>query len=205
VPCTGYTYCGGIGKPRKSFSGNRKAGRMLELLGYRVAKRVTDKAVAAGCGVHRWDGFVMHDDWCVDRVVSAIRSAAQVPGESPVAAALEATSAQQERWARSAVRKREQEEAEAARRLKEEAAISHLQAELVALRAIYSGMSLLAAVEYVTSDPGHRIALYRRCDAEDPRTSGMEQDDVGHLSISSSAAKDLALLQRRARAEGFQG
>jgi hypothetical protein len=79
-----------------------------------------------------------------------------------------------------------------------------LQAEVVALRAIYSGMSLLAAVEYVTSDPGHRIALYTRCDAEDPRTSGMEQDDVGHLNISSSAAKDLALLERRARAEGFQ-
>jgi hypothetical protein len=33
------------------------AGRMLELLGYRVARHVTDKAVAAGCGVHRWDGI----------------------------------------------------------------------------------------------------------------------------------------------------
>jgi hypothetical protein len=68
------------------------AGRMLEQLGYRVAKHVTDKAVTAGCGVHRWDGFTMHDDWQVDRVVSSIRSAAQVPGESPVAAAPEATS-----------------------------------------------------------------------------------------------------------------
>jgi hypothetical protein len=27
-------------------------GRMLELLGYRVAKHVTDRAVAVGCGVH---------------------------------------------------------------------------------------------------------------------------------------------------------
>jgi hypothetical protein len=74
----------------------------------------------------------------------------------------------------------------------------------LALRSIYSGMSLLAAVEYVTSDPGYRIALYRRCSAEDRGTSGMGQDDVGHLNISSSADKDLALLERRAQAEGFQ-
>jgi hypothetical protein len=44
-------------------------GRMLELLGYRAAKHVTNSAVAAGCGVHRWDGYTMHDDWHVDRVV----------------------------------------------------------------------------------------------------------------------------------------
>jgi hypothetical protein len=51
------------------------AGRMMELLGYRSNKHVTDSAVAAGCGVHRWDGYIMHD-WHLDRVVSAIRSAA---------------------------------------------------------------------------------------------------------------------------------
>jgi hypothetical protein len=38
-------------------------GRLLELLGFRFDKRVTDIAVAAGCGVRRWDGFAMHDDW----------------------------------------------------------------------------------------------------------------------------------------------
>jgi hypothetical protein len=39
------------------------AGKMLERLGYRFDKRVTDRAVAAGCGVRRWDGYAMHDDW----------------------------------------------------------------------------------------------------------------------------------------------
>jgi hypothetical protein len=63
---------------------------MLQRLGYRVAKHVTDKAVAAGCGVHRWDGYTMHDDWHLDRVVSAIRWAAQVPDEPEVADALAA-------------------------------------------------------------------------------------------------------------------
>jgi hypothetical protein len=28
-------------------------------------------------------------------------------------------------------------------------------------------MTLLIAVEFVTSDPAHRVALYRCCDAED--------------------------------------
>jgi hypothetical protein len=37
-------------------------GRILELSGYRSNKHVTDSAVAAGCGVRRWDGFAMHDD-----------------------------------------------------------------------------------------------------------------------------------------------
>jgi hypothetical protein len=54
------------------------AGRMLELLGYRVAKHVTDKAVTAGCGVHRWDRYTMHDDWHVDRVVLQVPSFKQV-------------------------------------------------------------------------------------------------------------------------------
>jgi hypothetical protein len=48
-------------------------------------------------------------------------------------------------------------------------------------------MTLLMAVEYSTSDPIHRIALYRRCHAKDQ---------------SIRAAKDLALLERRAKAEG---
>src|ERR1700722_14306322 len=61
------------------------AGKILERLGYRSDKHVTDQAVAAGCGVRRWDGYTMHDDWHPDRVVSAIRTAAQVPGETAVA------------------------------------------------------------------------------------------------------------------------
>ena len=57
------------------------AGRLLERLGYRSERHVTDRAVAAGCGVRRWDGFTLYDDWHVDRVVAAIRSAAQVHPE----------------------------------------------------------------------------------------------------------------------------
>jgi hypothetical protein len=45
------------------------------------------------------------------------------------------------------------------------------------------------AVEFITPNPAHRIALYRGCHAEDQ---------------SREAAKDLALLERRAQAEGFQ-
>jgi hypothetical protein len=73
------------------------AGKILEQLGYRSDMRVTDAAVAAGCGVRRWDGFVMHDDWHLDRVVSAIRAAAQVPDKPGVADALAAASAKQEK------------------------------------------------------------------------------------------------------------
>jgi hypothetical protein len=49
------------------------AGKILELLGYRSNRHVTDSAVAAGCGVRRWDGYVSYDDWHLDRVVAAIR------------------------------------------------------------------------------------------------------------------------------------
>ena len=84
--------------------------------------------------------------------------------------------------------------------------ISVLRLELRALSATDPGMSLLNAVEYITPDPTHRIALYRRCSAEDrsTRSSGLGQDAPRLLNIASSVAKDLALLERRARAEGFQ-
>jgi hypothetical protein len=67
-------------------------------------------------------------------------------------------------------------------------------------------MSLLDAVEYITSDPAHRIALYRFCSAEDGdiKASGLDQDNPRLLKIASSSAMDLALLERRAKAEGFQ-
>jgi hypothetical protein len=67
-------------------------------------------------------------------------------------------------------------------------------------------MSLLTAVEYITSDLAHRVALYRRCSPEDRsiRSSGIGNDDPGLLKIAPLVAKDLALLERRAKAEGFQ-
>jgi hypothetical protein len=163
------------------------AGRMLERLGYRCGKHVTDKAVAAGCGVHRWDGYTMHDDWHLERVVAAIRSAAQVPGK--VADALAAAVASHQARERLAARKRRREDAEINRRQEEEAVIVGLETELRALRVTDLAMSLLAAVEYITPDPARRIALYRYCHAED--------QSVGDV-------KDLAFLERRARAEGFQ-
>jgi hypothetical protein len=144
-------------------------GRLLELLGYRSDKHVTDSAVEAGCGVRRWDGYAMFDDWHVDRAVSAIRSAAEATGEPAVADALAAAVANQQGRERVAARKREQEVTEAARREKEDAVISELRVELRALRATDPGMTLLMAVEYVTPHPAHRVALYRRCSAEDQR------------------------------------
>ena len=182
------------------------AGKILERLGCRFDKRVTDSAVAVGCGVRRWDGYTMHDDWHLDRAVAAIRSAAQGPGKPAVADALAVAVARQEARERVAARRREQEAAEAARWQVEEAEISALWVELRALRVTDPGMSLLTAVEYITSDPTHRIALYRRCSTEyrNIRSSGMGQDDPRLLKIASSVARDLAFLQRRAMAEGFQ-
>ena len=55
--------------------------------------------------------------------------------------------------------------------------ISALRVELRASCATDPGMSLLTAVEYITSDPAHRIALYRLCRSEDRSISGMGQDD----------------------------
>ena len=161
-------------------------GKILERLGYRSAKHVTDAAVAAGCGVRRWDGYAMYDDWHVNRSVAAIRSAAQKPA---VADALAAAIDRQEARERVAARKREQKEAEAARQQEEEAVVSALEVELRPLRGTNPGMTLLTAVEFITSDPALRVALYGRCSAEDR---------------SIGAANDFALLERRAMAEGFR-
>jgi hypothetical protein len=179
-------------------------GRMLERLGYRSDKHVTDAAVEVGCGVRRWDGFVMHDDWHVERAVAAIRSAAQSPGNPEVADALAAAIAKQQGRERVAARKRKQEETDAAHRQEEEAVISGLRVELQAFCQTDPGMSLLTAVEYITPDLGRRIALYRRCCAEDQSICGMRQDDTPSSKTASSVATDLALLERRAQAEGFQ-
>jgi len=163
-------------------------GRLLELLGYRSDMHVTDSAVAAGCGVRRWDGYTMHDDWHLGRAVAAIMSAAQVPGKPAVADALAAAVANQQGRERVTARRCEQKVPEAARREEEEAVVAGLEVELRALQGGDPGMTLLTAVEYSTSNPAHRIALYRYCHAEDQ---------------SIGAAKDLALLERRAQAEGF--
>jgi hypothetical protein len=112
-----------------------------------------------------------------------------MPVRESIADALAAAMTNQQARERVAARKREQEEAEAAHRRDEDAVMSRLQVELRALRATDPGMTLLMAVEYSTSNPAHRIALYRCCHAEDRGTG---------------AAKDLALLERRAQAEGFQ-
>jgi hypothetical protein len=181
-------------------------GKILELLGYRSERRVTDSAVAAGCGVRRWDGYALHYDWELDRVVSAIRSAAQNFGNLAVGAVLGAAMVRQERRDRVMARKRKQEETEAEARQEEEAMISALGDELRALRSTDPQMSLLIAVEYITCDPSHRVALYRRCSAEDRsiRSICIGPDDPGLSTITSSVAKDVALLERRARSEGFQ-
>jgi hypothetical protein len=181
-------------------------GNILELLGYRSEGSVTDSAVRAGCGVRRWDGFALFYDWHLDRVLSAIRSAAEDPGTSAVANALAAAIAKQNARDWVAACKRKQEETEAAGRQEEEALISGLEVELRALRATDPSMGLLTAVEYITSDPAAQIVLYRRCNAENRSigSSGTGQDDPGLSTIAWSVAKDLALLERRARSEGFQ-
>jgi hypothetical protein len=181
------------------------AGRMLELLGYRSNKCVTDNAMSAGFGVRRWNGFTVQYDWHLARVVAAIKFAAQDPEKPAVAHALATAIVKQQGRERVLARKREQVEEEAARRQEEEAVVSGLQVELRVLQASDPGMSLLDAVEFVTPDPGQRIALYRRC-AEDAdiQARGLSQDDPRLLKIASSSALDLAFLERRARGDGFQ-
>jgi hypothetical protein len=181
------------------------AGRILDLMGYRSDGCVTNIAMAAGFGVPRWNDFTMQNDWHLERVLSAIRTAAQDTENPAVANALAAAVAKQEGRERAAALKRKQEETAAARRLEEEAVLSGLRHELQALRTADPGMGLLEAVEFVTSDPGQRIALYRRCAEDvDIRARGLSQDDPRLLKIASSSALDLAFLERRARGEGFQ-
>jgi hypothetical protein len=176
-------------------------GKILELLGYRLDKCVTESAVAAGCGVRRWDGYALHSDWHLDSVVSAIGSTVKVHGKPAVADALAAALAKQDARERVASRKRRQEEMKATSRLEEEAVISGLQVELRALRATDPGMSLLTAVEFITSNAERQVVLYRRCRLED---WGIGSSCMGQDNPRFSASRDLALLDRRARAEGHQ-
>jgi hypothetical protein len=177
---------------------------MLELIGFRSNKCVTDSAMAAGYGVPRWNGFTMQDDWNLDRVVAAIKRAAQETENPAMANALAAATAKQQGRERALARRREQALAEDTRRQEEEAVMSGLEVDIRMLRANYPGMSLLDAVEYTTPDPDRRVALYGRCTAEDRSISAVAQDYPGPFKIASSAAQDLAQLERRAKAEGFQ-
>jgi hypothetical protein len=176
-------------------------GKILELLGYRRGKCVTETAIAAGCGARRWDGFALHSDWHLDGVVSAIGLTVEVPGRRAVADVFAAALAKQEARERVASRKRRQEEMKATSRLEEEVVMSGLQIELRALRATDPAMSLLTAVEYITSDAGCQAVLYRRCSREE---RGIGSSCMGQDNHRLSASRDLALLDRRARAEGHQ-
>jgi hypothetical protein len=175
------------------------AGRLLEQLGYRSDKRVTARALTAGCGMRRWDGNLIHYDWHLDRVVAAIRSAAQDPKKAAIADTLAAAVAKQEGREQVMPGRHKQAEMKAAHAREQEAVVSSLHTELVALRATDPGISMLEAVEYITAHPSHRLILYRLCGTDDRGTtpSGQHQD-------SFSAASDLALLERRATAEGFE-
>jgi hypothetical protein len=188
TPNPGWTpRLGDIGRPLNITA--VAAGRILDLMGYRSDGCVTDSAIAAGFGVPRWNDFTMQNDWCLDRVLAAIRSAARDPEKPAIADALAAAVAKQEARERVAAGKRNQAEMEAAHAREEEAMVSSLQADLRVLRSTDPGMTLLTAVEYITPHPAHRIALYRYCHAADQ---------------SIVAKKEIAFLERRAKAQGFQ-
>jgi hypothetical protein len=186
-----------IGEPLGIAS--RAVGKILDLMGFRSERGPSDQAVASGYGVRRYDGDWFHVDWHRDRVVEAIRLAAR-SGENPaVADALAAAIAKEEAKGLSAAQGRRRQENEAAQLRDRQAQMEGLKAELAALVAGHPDMGLLDAVEFITSHPGDRLALY--CALKDP------EPDIGaeRLSMSSaSIAADLAVLERRAVAEGFQ-
>jgi hypothetical protein len=76
----------------------------------------------------------MHDDWHLDRAVSAIRSAAQIAGTPAVVDALAVAIGRQQGRERVLARRREQDLAEAARRQEEVAVMSALGVEPRELR-----------------------------------------------------------------------
>ena len=168
-------------------------------MGYRSDGCVTNSAMAAGFGVPRWNDFTMQNDWHLDRVLAAIRTALQDTENPAISNALAAAIAKQQDRVRAEDRRRTHEEREAGHRCEEEMTIADLQAELVALRSSDPGISLLDGVEYITAHPGHRLLLYRRGSADGSNTS---PDGTGRSG--SGVANDLALLERRAMAQGFQ-
>jgi hypothetical protein len=154
--------------------------------------------------MRRWDGNVIHYDWHLDRVVAAIRSAAQDPEKPAIADALSAAIAKQQARDRVAARKRRQAETEAQRRQEEEAVITALWVELQALRGTDPGLTLLA-VEYTTAEPARRVALYRRCAEEgDVQARGPSHGDPLLLKIALPSTLDLASLNVARRPRGFK-
>jgi hypothetical protein len=93
-----------------------------------------------------------------------------------------------------ATRRQQKEEVEAALRGARQAVVDGLKAELTALMASDPDMPLMDAVDFVTPDPGDRLELYR--------SFGKPEHRIG-ADHCSTVASDLALLERRAEAEGF--
>jgi hypothetical protein len=140
TPNPGWTpRLGDIGRPLSITA--VAAGRILDLMGHRSNGCVTNSAIAAGFGVPRWNDFTMQNDWHLDRVLAAIRTAVQDTENPAIANALAAAIAKQQGgsacWPGSVN----------AGRQEEEAVMSGLQVELRVLRDTDSGMSLLNAVE----------------------------------------------------------
>jgi hypothetical protein len=126
---------------------------------------------------------------------AAIKSAVACPDNPAIADAFQMAVARQQTKVLLAERRRRQEEIEAAKRGTRQAVVGVLKAELTALMASDSEMPLLDAVEFVTPDPGDRLELYRSFKNSEHDTG------VDHIS---TVASDVALLERRAAAEGFR-
>jgi hypothetical protein len=171
-------------------------GRLLNLMGLSSARQVSDLAVAAGFGARRWDGERFFIDWHRDRVVEAIRFAVASPDNPEAAGAFEKAVARQEAKERLAECRRQKEEVEAALRRRREAELDGLKADLAALMASDPDMPIMDAIEFVTPDPGDRLELYR---------SFRDSKHVNGPDHNSTVAGDLALLNRRAVAEGLGG
>jgi hypothetical protein len=91
-------------------------GRLLNLLGFRPGRQVSDLAVSTGFGVRRWDGERFFIDWNRDRVVEAIKSAIACPDNPAVTDAIEKAVVRQHAKVFLAERRRQKEEGEAALR-----------------------------------------------------------------------------------------
>ena len=197
-PATGWTTrLGDIGQ-QLGITG-RAVGRILDLMSFRSGRQLTDHAVAAAFGVRRWNGDRFYTDWHIDRVVDAIRRAAACPNEPAVADALAAAVAKQQTKKQLIARRQRQKEVEAAQRRERQAVMAALQAELAVLMSSASDLPLLEAVEFVTLDPGDRLALYRSFE-----NSVHDTEDDSLPRRSPTSASHLALLERRAEAEGVQ-
>jgi hypothetical protein len=120
----------------------------------------------------------LHIDWNHDRVVEAIKSAVACPDNPAGADAFKQAIARQRASELSAARRIQKEEAEAAKHRRCEAEMDGLKADLAALVDQDPGMSLLDAVEFITPDPGDRLALYRSV-----RIPSLKPEQTGFPSV----------------------